>query len=304
MAGLHQSWLLLVLFLLLGHHCARPEERLQDTKDVVDVMIEDEEEVTPQVFEPTHEWKVVEDGQAVPRGLHIRMNLETGLKEAKLLEQKGSDTNVLLTAAHSSVSTQTGTSQQSSEGPLEKCVGESGFQFMGDKRRQHHYGDSDRRGIINKKTMAFTKEEALEVMNDLNVYSDLRRPLELTAIVSTEDRDEFEESTLRHTPKVTKLEDSLPGVRLVPDTKAILQHTRVLTNQDSTISELEHALEELEYYVHQIDNARDLNDIGGLVPIMRLLNHSHPDIRSLAAQVIGSATQRFVHTQSRLHVDP
>ena len=35
----------------------------------------------------SNQWKVVEDGHSIPPGLYIRMNLQTGLKEARLLEE-------------------------------------------------------------------------------------------------------------------------------------------------------------------------------------------------------------------------
>ncbi|RDD45551.1 Nucleotide exchange factor SIL1 [Trichoplax sp. H2] len=38
------------------------------------------------VFQPTSEWQTVYEGQAIPAGLHVRMNLATGKKEAKLME--------------------------------------------------------------------------------------------------------------------------------------------------------------------------------------------------------------------------
>ncbi|KAJ8913608.1 hypothetical protein NQ315_013430 [Exocentrus adspersus] len=43
------------------------------------------------VFIPTHEWQVVKKGQKIPRGLHVRMNLETGKTEAKLLNEVEND---------------------------------------------------------------------------------------------------------------------------------------------------------------------------------------------------------------------
>ncbi|XP_067656982.1 nucleotide exchange factor SIL1-like [Haliotis asinina] len=36
------------------------------------------------VFYPTREWQTVKKGQAIPKGLHVRMNLEKGVTEAKL----------------------------------------------------------------------------------------------------------------------------------------------------------------------------------------------------------------------------
>ncbi|ETI49429.1 hypothetical protein F442_06778 [Phytophthora nicotianae P10297] len=41
---------------------------------------------TPLMFKPTHEWKEILPNQVLPAGLHIRVNLQTGQKEAKLLD--------------------------------------------------------------------------------------------------------------------------------------------------------------------------------------------------------------------------
>lgn len=38
------------------------------------------------IFEPTAEWQVVKENQAIPKGLHVRLNMQTGLKEAKLMD--------------------------------------------------------------------------------------------------------------------------------------------------------------------------------------------------------------------------
>ncbi|KAJ8561524.1 hypothetical protein ON010_g8160 [Phytophthora cinnamomi] len=40
----------------------------------------------PPEFVPTNEWQDILPNQAIPPGLYIRVNLETGKKEAKLLE--------------------------------------------------------------------------------------------------------------------------------------------------------------------------------------------------------------------------
>ena len=39
-------------------------------------------------FVATNEWQEIQEGQKCPGGLHYRMNLETGRREAKLLERK------------------------------------------------------------------------------------------------------------------------------------------------------------------------------------------------------------------------
>ncbi|RPA96002.1 hypothetical protein L873DRAFT_1696117 [Choiromyces venosus 120613-1] len=45
----------------------------------------------PKVFQPTDEFQIVHDDQELPPGLHYRLNLETGLKEAKINVDDGSE---------------------------------------------------------------------------------------------------------------------------------------------------------------------------------------------------------------------
>ncbi|KAG5418418.1 SIL1 [Candida metapsilosis] len=39
----------------------------------------------PRIFVPTNEWQVIKPGQDIPAGLHVRLNLETSEREAKLM---------------------------------------------------------------------------------------------------------------------------------------------------------------------------------------------------------------------------
>ena len=48
---------------------------------------EEEDEAIADLFVPSNEWQPIRKGQVIPAGLHIRLNLETGLKEAKILDQ-------------------------------------------------------------------------------------------------------------------------------------------------------------------------------------------------------------------------
>ncbi|KAI4462004.1 protein folding regulator [Holotrichia oblita] len=60
------------------------------------VCAENEDENDQDTFVPTDEWKPVKKGQKVPEGLHIRINLETGEREAKLIKKsKETDKNAL-----------------------------------------------------------------------------------------------------------------------------------------------------------------------------------------------------------------
>lgn len=47
----------------------------------------------PKIFEPTDDWKVIRQGQEIPAGLHVRINMETLQKEAKLNSDDDSNEN-------------------------------------------------------------------------------------------------------------------------------------------------------------------------------------------------------------------
>lgn len=58
--------------------------------DVVKSTVEESDEsfIDPDAepFIPSKDWQVVKEGQSVPAGLHIRMNFQTHVKEAKLMD--------------------------------------------------------------------------------------------------------------------------------------------------------------------------------------------------------------------------
>lgn len=63
-------------------------------------------ECYPRVFEPTDQWQTVREGQEIPGGLHVRINMVTGMKEAKNIEPEqaevpeGDEAMVVYDAAH------------------------------------------------------------------------------------------------------------------------------------------------------------------------------------------------------------
>ncbi|CAR27752.1 ZYRO0D05764p [Zygosaccharomyces rouxii] len=63
-----------------------PESNTVETSSlyVGDSLVCNQEGCYPKLFEADNDWKTVKEGQVLPGGLDIRMNLETGLKEAKL----------------------------------------------------------------------------------------------------------------------------------------------------------------------------------------------------------------------------
>ena len=73
---------------------------------------------------------------------------------------------------------------------------------------------------------------------------------------------------------------------------------RDLDNSTST-GEMLRILDDLEWLIGDLDNAQDFRKMGGLVPIVRLLNMtSSPKVQSKAAWVLGTASKDIVMTQN------
>ena len=67
--------IIILLVLILGHHSI-----LSVFYFTLDITHAGEE------FIATNEWQEIKPGQSIPKGLHVRINMATGLKEAKLLD--------------------------------------------------------------------------------------------------------------------------------------------------------------------------------------------------------------------------
>ena len=292
-------------------HSGGPSSRGADADDNDILIIEDFEEEDEQVrdvFVATKEWQVVEEGQAIPPGLHVRMNLQTGLKEAKLLddEDTGDGVDPASDVESKAASEDGDNSEKDSEAINTDSTSQvsEGVKFRGDNRRTHYFGKSDRRGIVNKKTKVFSRKELLQSLHGEEKSDDSAEHMLLTAQDSRDDDNTMSVHTTSHKDLGNILPisvDQESGRRrselpytLHEEVGMMLEHSQTLAKKNATVEELVHALEELEYHVHNLDNAKDLNAIGGLVLVMRQLNHSSPEVRSNAAHVIGAASQRYV----------
>ena len=78
------------------------------------------------------------------------------------------------------------------------------------------------------------------------------------------------------------------------DVEIMLKLLQDLADPTATDDNIVSSLEELEYYVHQFDNAHDLNTLGGLSAIIKLLNHTNFKVQSAAAFVLGATVQRYL----------
>jgi nucleotide exchange factor SIL1 len=109
-------------------------------------------ECYPRVFQPTDEFRVIEDDQEVPAGLHIRMDVATGQRQAKINIPSADD------HIHDAVVVHTSENESEPESELPKDVPkEVPLHQRKIKPPKHAEGD---RGVFNDSVAALLKEGA------------------------------------------------------------------------------------------------------------------------------------------------
>uniref|UniRef100_M8C0U7 Hsp70 nucleotide exchange factor fes1 n=1 Tax=Aegilops tauschii TaxID=37682 RepID=M8C0U7_AEGTA len=73
-----------------------------------------------------------------------------------------------------------------------------------------------------------------------------------------------------------------------------------LNNASISLEDRQRALQELLILVEPIDNANDLDKIGGLVPVIQDLNNANEEIRITSAWILGTASQNNALVQSQI----
>ncbi|CAO2593677.1 Nucleotide exchange factor SIL1, partial [Lemmus lemmus] len=79
------------------------------------------------------------------------------------------------------------------------------------------------------------------------------------------------------------------NVVLESDMQIMVRLINKFNSSSSSLEEKVAALLDLEYYVHQMDNAQDLLSFGGLQVVINGLNSTEPQVKEYAAFVLGAA---------------
>lgn len=212
-----------------------------------------------ETFVATKEWQPIKEGQQVPAGLHYRINLETGIKEAKLLDE-------------------------APEEYLERGERTSSLSVVEPKNENQTRSNGD--------IPSASLEEALKnIPAEIYEYS----------------RDEMEEIKSKFRT-YDEMKDQLRDVNLNIRTdaeivkKLILEYVEIISSNDVSrkLIELEHILDDLEYLVHQVDNALVFLDLGGLekVVLVNLNRTDRPSLKTKSLTLIGSALQNNPKAQT------
>ncbi|KAF5296654.1 hypothetical protein FQR65_LT10194 [Abscondita terminalis] len=193
------------------------------------------------VFVPTREWQVVKQGQKIPKGLHVRINFENGVTEAKILDetQKNEDK---ATAVISKV-------------PI--AVDTKNFHSVSEiKEALQNIKNEDRNAETEKINNQFKSYE--ELTNDLNI-----RPRSDNEILAE-----------------------------------LVQHHKDISKKHPNDDRILTILEDLEFLLHQIDNANDFVQMNGFQNLIYTnLNSTNLKIKESSLNLFGCCVQNNAKVQ-------
>ncbi|CAH1257877.1 SIL1 [Branchiostoma lanceolatum] len=229
------------------------EEELQeddeDDNGVVSVELDDYDDEDLEVFYPTKEWQRIKPGQAIPAGLHVSIDLTTGEKRAKLLDD---------------------------DDHTKEKEEDISSRYM-------KWKDGDRQGMVNTKNKYFTASELKDALKKFKADQDDVSAAGQQKLKNVKDQYR----------SYDELKDILQQMHVDVETDTeIMQKLLLAYTEEGSSGDMRlHVLTELEYHVHQIDNAQNLIELGGFQLVILALNDSNSDIRAEAARVLGAAVQ-------------
>ncbi|XP_077103986.1 nucleotide exchange factor SIL1 isoform X1 [Siphateles boraxobius] len=223
--------------------------------------LENEDPEDLEVFTPTDKWQTLKPGHAVPAGSHVRLNLQTGHREVKMGEEAGlkygSDGN-----------------GYSNRGKKYSTINTVSYSYV------FFFPLWCRQGMMNMHGPSYTAEELKEALK--KIKEGMNDP------VDTKQEEDAVKAQFRPIEELKKDMEAL-DMLVETDVQVMRKLLNQFNNTNSTTDEKVTALLDLEYLVHQVDNARNLVSMGGMQLVINALNGTDIRLQESAAFVLGSA---------------
>ncbi|KAG5345313.1 SIL1 factor, partial [Acromyrmex heyeri] len=241
-------------------------------------------EKNESAFVATHEWQTVKKGTPIPKGLHVRHNFATGVTEAKLMDDTEEDDENTNRSNSKSLTLHPDKSVLENEEPESvkiKKVSESlnSLKFPIDE--------------LKARLKKLKQDEAAEVSN---MNDGETRP-------KTEKRFKRFYETLKEELNALKVNVTSDSELLKRFFQKFQSYKSSITTGTLTSIEIEEVLDilnNLEYLLHQIDNAKIFSDMDGLTKIISpCLNGTNNEIKSEALRLLGAAAQSNPKVQAK-----
>uniref|UniRef100_A0A0K8VG25 Nucleotide exchange factor SIL1 n=1 Tax=Bactrocera latifrons TaxID=174628 RepID=A0A0K8VG25_BACLA len=213
-----------------------------------------------KTFLATTNWQEIEEGQILPSGVHVRVNLQTGRKEAKLLNSKevdGNNKNLALVNVEQKIYKASAKgSQAKNRAKSSKTLSEALKNLPKDSL-----------------DITYSPKKLEQIKRDSKTYNELKESFKK---LQKEFRSDGE--------LITKLIDEYKNLSK--------ENEELPTTLNTKINTQLRILEDLDYLVHQIDNALWFIDKGGLDKIILplVVNETNINLRTKAVRVLGALT--------------
>ncbi|XP_013099436.2 nucleotide exchange factor Sil1 [Stomoxys calcitrans] len=227
-------------------------------------------------FVATHEWQEIEEGQGIPQGLHVRINLQTGKKEAKLLDESQEE-------------------YDKDNEHIQRAVHKDGaLSILPDDNGGNEDEDGDSNGKAKKKIKHL--DEAFK------------------RIGIDYDPEEGGTKAKREFRSYEELKKTFEGMRKAfkSDAEIIIQFieefrnaTKESKDADARIKIQTQILESFNYLMSQYDNALLFVEQGGLdhviLPTLVNVSYTHVGLKVEAMRVLGAMSQNNPKVQIKVY---
>ncbi|XP_067645445.1 nucleotide exchange factor Sil1 [Eurosta solidaginis] len=212
-----------------------------------------------KTFEATNTWQEIKEGQQIPAGLHVRINLRTGKKEAKLLDhnEKEKNENNALSEVADDVNEET----------KHKVTDKHKLKFSSSLSEAIKSLPKDSLGLT------YSPEKLRQIKRDFKTYDELKKSFK-----------DFQKNFQTDAELITQLIYQYKNLTKDEQELSISLKTKITTQL--------RILEDLDYLVHQIDNALLFIDKGGLEDIILplVVNETNINLRVKGIRVLGALT--------------
>lgn len=142
-------------------------------------------------------------------------------------------------------------------------------------------------GFINTEKPRYTREQLKAALKDFK-YQD-----------TSPNEKEHQKTVKENFRSYEELKKALSDMKLSVKTEAeiVTELTNKLNESNKSKDQLKTILIDLEYYLHQIDNAQLFSDIGGMNSMLKLMNNTAEEIRETACHTLGAALQSNAKVQ-------
>ncbi|XP_062846734.1 nucleotide exchange factor SIL1-like, partial [Trichomycterus rosablanca] len=133
--------------------------------------------------------------------------------------------------------------------------------------------------MINKETSMFMAEDIKKALKKFKGFKDFS------------EKDQVKKSQRAQFRSMDELKKDMAAldIQVETDVQIITKLLYQLNNTNSTVDQKVTALLDLEYLVHQVDNAHNLVSMGGLILVTDTLNDTNDKLQESAAFVLGAA---------------